>query len=304
MAPAFLIFLLFQVIPMSIFTPTSTQAQRNRHPHFSYHPMWRSLAWIVRAPLSMLNLEGKIVMFKLSNRTGGPRLGATIRIISPSSAKKDAAFLLSTLNAENCASNCNNILTTTSSRCNIPILYISLLTMTFIESFIILALYIPPTTCATQNLYVKDSLICLSLFMKGVALCASFDIRLVCSSQNGLLTFSECSKTAQPHNIYDYQYPVARRELFLSHNMEELQKWLRYFNWCVTFRIEALVRSLAIDIAEALELMPDVNRIVEEKGKEVAASMLGEFYSKTKHMLWNLDEEVNLCECFRKLGMR
>lgn len=49
------------------------------------------------------------------------------------------------------------------------------------------------------------------------------------------------------------------------------------FNWCVTFRIEALVGSLAIDIADVLELMPDSKRIAEEKGNGIDAP---KFYSK------------------------
>ena len=131
-----------------------------------------------------------------------------------------------------------------------------------------------------------------------VAPYASLAIRLVCCSPNDLLTFSNCSKAAQLHNIYDYEYPVVRRELFSSDKLEKLQKWLRYFNWSVTFQIEALVRSLAVDVAEALELMPYIKQIVETKGKDVAASMLRKFRSKAKYIFWNAGEEVNLRQCF------
>ena len=64
------------------------------------------------------------------------------------------------------------------------------------------------------------------------------------------------------------------------------------------------VRSLAIDIAEALECMFDVKRIVEGKGKGSAASMLRKFHSKAKHMLWNLDEEVIVNVFLSGKGMR
>lgn len=131
-----------------------------------------------------------------------------------------------------------------------------------------------------------------------VASYASLAIRLVCCSPNDLLTFSNCSKAAQLHNIYDYEYPVNRLGLFSSDKLEALQKWLRYFNWCVTFQIEALVRSMAIDVAEALELMPVVDQVVKTKGKEVAASMLRKFHSKAKHMFWDVEEEVDLRQCF------
>jgi len=33
---------------------------------------------------------------------------------------------------------------------------------------------------------------------------------------------SECNKTAQLHNMYDYECPVVRRELFSSDKMQEL----------------------------------------------------------------------------------
>ncbi|KAF8807563.1 RNA-directed RNA polymerase 2 [Phlegmacium glaucopus] len=131
-----------------------------------------------------------------------------------------------------------------------------------------------------------------------VAPYASLAIRLVCRSPNGLLTFSNCSKAAQIHNVYDYEYPVDRRGLFSSHKLEQLQDWLRHLNWCVTFQIEALVRSMAIDVAEALELIPDVMRIVKTKGKKVAASMLRKFGSKAKHLCWNVEEEFDLRQCF------
>jgi len=129
---------------------------------------------------------------------------------------------------------------------------------------------------------------------------ASLAIRLVCRSPDELLTFSNCSKVAQLHNVHDYEYPVVRRGLFSSDKLEKLQKWLRYFNWCVTFQIEALVRSMAVDVAEALELMPYVLRIVEAKGKEVAASMLRKFRSKAKNLSWNIavEEEFDLRQCF------
>lgn len=132
-----------------------------------------------------------------------------------------------------------------------------------------------------------------------VAPYASLAIRLVCHSPNDLLTFSDASKTAQLHcSIYDYEYPVAHRGLFSSDRLERLQKWLRHFNWSVTFQIEALVRNLAIDVAEALDLMPVVHKIVETKGKEVATAMLRKFRAKAKHMTSNVEEEADLRQCF------
>ena len=296
-------------------------------------------------PSATLDLGGKIVMFKPSNRPSGPR-SDVLKIIThlpymdpriSEERKKRAAQLDATTipisiiqfgwecrdqtfsieSEENCEGRCD--LTFDSERRELriklqqyPDNYIIAMRYSNIdyitahhylhqEPIIFLSLYTPPTY-ERDGKPLRQRLSYLPLpDHERVAPYASLAIRLVCSSLDGLLTFSKCSKTAQLHNIYDYEYPVARRELFSSDKLEKLQKWLRYFNWCVTFQIEALVRSLAVDIAEALELMLDVKQIVEAKGKEVAASMLRKFRSKAKHMSWNVDEEVNLRECFLDL---
>lgn len=293
-------------------------------------------------PLFALNLAGKIVMFKRSNHSSGPRTDVLETIIqrpymdpriSEERKKRTAQLDASTIpisiiqfgwecrdqmfsieSEEYCEGRC--YLTFDSERRELRIklqqypenyiiaikyshlIYITAHHYLDREPVIFLALHTPPTyERDTKPLRQRLSYLPLPDHER-VAPYASLAIRLVCSSPNELLTFSKCSKTAQLHNIYDFEYPVVRRELFSSDKLEKLQKWLRYFNWSVTFQIEALVRSLAVDIAEALELMPDIKQIVEAKGKEVAASMLRKFRPKVKHLSWNGDEEVNLRECF------
>ena len=173
------------------------------------------------------------------------------------------------------------------------------------EPTIFLSLNQPPAYECSENLNPQALRQRLSYLPipdhKRVAPYASLAIRLVCTSPNGLIAFSNCSKTAQLHNIYDYEYPVVRLGLFSSEKLERLQTWLRHFNWSVTFQIEALVRALAIDIEEALTLMPDIERIVATKGKKVAAAMLRKFGGKAKYKLWNVEEEVDLLQCFLSL---
>ena len=296
-------------------------------------------------PFSTLNLGGKIITFKSSNRTGGPRtdvletiihrpymdpkisedrrkrtaqldaITIPIRIIQFGWECRDETFSIES--EENCEDRCS--LTFDSERRELriklqqypenyiiamqysSIIYINAHHYLHREPVIFLSLYTPPTY-ERDGKPLRQRLSYLPFpNHERVAPYVSSAIRLVCSSPSGLLTFAKCSKTAQLHNIYDYEYPVAYRELFSSDKFEKLQKWLRHFNWCVTFQIEALTRSLAIDISEALELMPTVKQIVEVKGKEVAASMLRKFRPKAKQLSWNIDEEVNLRECFLEL---
>lgn len=136
---------------------------------------------------------------------------------SPSSPKKNVkgvVFLLSTPNAENCESNCNNILTPTSSRCNIR---------RSREPIIFLALHTPPTHERDAK-FLRQRLVLPLPDHERVASYAYLAIRLVCNSQNGLLTFTECSKTTHLYTTH--------RAFFIRQD-GRTPKWLWYFNWCI-----------------------------------------------------------------------
>ncbi|KAF8167941.1 RNA-directed RNA polymerase 2 [Crassisporium funariophilum] len=134
-----------------------------------------------------------------------------------------------------------------------------------------------------------------------VAPYASLVIRLVCASPHELQKFRRLSNVAQLHNLYDYEYHIEHRYLFSVGAMERLQTWLRRFNWAVAFQIESLVRSMVIDVTEAVELMPEIYRVVSSKGKTFAASTLRKFASHAKLLYWNVDEDIeqiSVLQCF------
>ncbi|KAF8973725.1 RNA dependent RNA polymerase-domain-containing protein [Flammula alnicola] len=134
-----------------------------------------------------------------------------------------------------------------------------------------------------------------------VAPYASLAIRLVCTSANDLQEFRRLSGAAQLHRISNYECPVERREIFSAPALEKLQGYLRRFNWCISFQIEALLRSMAVDVKEVLDLVPQIARVLNQKGKAFTAAMLPKFAARAK-IIWDEEEaqETNILQCFLK----
>jgi len=86
----------------------------------------------------------------------------------------------------------------------------------------------------------------------------SLSLRLVLSSNHELSEFRELCKVAQLHGLHNTEYLVDRRELFSAANLEEHQRRLQRFDWCVSFQIEALLRNLLVDAKEMLDLIPHI----------------------------------------------
>ena len=135
-----------------------------------------------------------------------------------------------------------------------------------------------------------------------VAPYASLAIRLVCASFDDLHRFRDLSLIAQLHNIQDYECPVVRRGLFSKVGMDELQDWQGRFDWSVSFQIEAIMRSMDVDVREMLDLMPEVERVVKANGKEYAAGLLRYFAPRARALFWNPIEEYegdqSVTQCF------
>jgi len=82
----------------------------------------------------------------------------------------------------------------------------------------------------------------------------SLAIRLIYGMQGDLRILCELIRIAHVQNIHDFEYPVVRRGIFSSANMNELHSWLSKLNCCVAFQEESLVRGLVVDIEEMLGL--------------------------------------------------
>ena len=185
MVPAFLVFPLFQLISMSIFTLAGLELMfwRRSHIFLAWTEELRKDARDALRSTQPLYLFGSVAIKR--------------SLSSPKKNVKDVVCLLSIPNAENCASNCSNMLTPTSLRCNIPLSVISPLTIFFIESQSSFSPYILPPTHERDAKSLRRILSYLPLPDHG-----RVTPRISChqiGSQNGLLTFSECSKTAQLH---------------------------------------------------------------------------------------------------------
>lgn len=133
-----------------------------------------------------------------------------------------------------------------------------------------------------------------------VAPYTSLALRVECTSLRDFRKFQELSKTAQLHGLSDLQYAIDRRGLFSATAIDEFEKHLRRFNWCVAFQLVALVRNMCVDVKEMLGLIPHITRLVEAKGKGYTSLLLRHFGTRARNFFWAPDdvEEKTIEECF------
>ncbi|KAJ3516786.1 hypothetical protein NLJ89_g906 [Agrocybe chaxingu] len=130
-----------------------------------------------------------------------------------------------------------------------------------------------------------------------VAPYASLAIRLVCRSAADLAQFRRLCNQARLRKPTDDEYPTAKRDLFSSFALEQLQTYLRQFNWCVSFQIESIMRQMAVDTKEMLSLIPYIIQATESKGRTFAASLLRKFKDQVRIMFAD-DDGGDVVRCF------
>ncbi|KAG5654750.1 hypothetical protein H0H81_003758 [Sphagnurus paluster] len=156
---------------------------------------------------------------------------------------------------------------------------------------------IPPTTPRTR----------LSALPIGnhaeVAPYTSLAIRLICHSRRDLSKFRDIGRQAQFHRITAIECYVERRGLFSSAVQEQVERWLRRLNWCISFQLVSLIRSLSIDMMELLSLRPHIVDLVKGKGKQYVASMLRDFGPQARQLFWSDPEaeDQSLLDCFSRV---
>ncbi|RDB29625.1 RNA-dependent RNA polymerase 1 [Hypsizygus marmoreus] len=135
-----------------------------------------------------------------------------------------------------------------------------------------------------------------------VAPYASLAVRLICSSPRDMSKFLDLAKAVRLHSISDLVCQVDHRGLFSAAAVEELEDWLRRLNWCISFQIESLVRSLSVDIKEMLTLLPRIRQLIGVKGKHYMSLMLRHFAPRARELFWDpYDDEAEretIEQCF------
>ena len=128
----------------------------------------------------------------------------------------------------------------------------------------------------------------------------SLSLRLVLRSSHELSKFRVLCKVAQLHGIHNTEYLVDRRELFSAAKLEEIQRLIQRFDWCVSFQIEALLRNLLVDAKEMLELIPHIQTLVQNEREDYTSSMLRYFSLRAKEFCLTPDEvqAETIEECF------
>ncbi|CAA7266596.1 unnamed protein product [Cyclocybe aegerita] len=130
-----------------------------------------------------------------------------------------------------------------------------------------------------------------------VAPYASLAIRLVCRSTADLAQFRRLCNQAHLRKPTDDEYPTAKRDLFSSFALEQLQTYLRQFNWCISFQIESIMRQMAVDTREMLSLIPYIIQATRSKGRTFAASLLRKFKDRVRIMFID-DDGGDVVRCF------
>lgn len=133
---------------------------------------------------------------------------------------------------------------------------------------------------------------------------ASLAIRLVCKSSNDIKMFRRLGKTAQLPEPQDFGYTVEYRDLFSAFKLAALEEWLPSLDFQVAFQVEALIRSLVVDLQELLHLQHDINRLVREQGNSYTSAFLRHFRSQVQMLYWEYNDseesKESVQQCFKR----
>lgn len=113
----------------------------------------------------------------------------------------------------------------------------------------------------------------------------SLSIRLVCNSRDDIRNFREFARDAHcPVN--DFSHPIERRQLLSPPRRAQYDIWIHRLPWLVAFRVEALLRSWYLNMAELLTLRDSIDQVLLERGVDYTVAVLREFYSWAAHLFW------------------
>ncbi|EKM60969.1 uncharacterized protein PHACADRAFT_168316 [Phanerochaete carnosa HHB-10118-sp] len=135
-------------------------------------------------------------------------------------------------------------------------------------------LLLPGSATRNRWSYFEDSQIPFTPFV-------STAIRLACRNPEDLALYHNLCHHAHVQ-VDDYLYPVEYRELFAPDVQESYKAWVKGLPWRVAFQVEALVRSILIDMKEALGLRAKISRMLRAKGEAHAALFLRHFATQAK----------------------
>ncbi|KAI5122595.1 hypothetical protein M0805_004810 [Coniferiporia weirii] len=128
-------------------------------------------------------------------------------------------------------------------------------------------------------------------------------VRLLCDSGPDYQNFIDSWKITQAHfPILRSNYSVERRELFSSHILNELNKWLEHLEWPAAFHCDALVRNGITDPRELLSLRSDVQDMLLRRGRNYSAGFL-RFLRVELQALWysaGSQSRESIQECFQR----
>ena len=136
-----------------------------------------------------------------------------------------------------------------------------------------------------------------------VAPYASLAIRLVCHTSSDVIEFRKMARLAGLTEPQDFDYPLEYRRIFSRANLYRLQSWLEMLDFEVAFQVEALTRSLVLDVQEMLSLRDCIDDLVLSEGPEYTSALLRSFSVQVRKLFWEYNESKELKEtveqCFQ-----
>lgn len=115
-----------------------------------------------------------------------------------------------------------------------------------------------------------------------VAPFTSLAIRLVLPSNDSLHQFHYLARLINLSRLQDYACRVDRRGRFSQEVMDQYEAWLPRLSWQVSYQVASIVLDLSVDVKEMLEILPLVEDMLQEKGREHSAALLRDFKNRVK----------------------
>lgn len=157
----------------------------------------------------------------------------------------------------------------------------------------------PPPRTKLSHLPIPDH--------ERVAPFTSLVIRVICASYQDLERFRKQCEADRFRRVEDYEYRIVHRGLFSATAMTTVQWALDELDWPVAFQLEALLRGMAIDYVEAIQLIPEIYETVKSRGKLFTTIAIRNFKDKVKAYFHNEDDDgasFNIVEFFRQTAIQ
>lgn len=135
------------------------------------------------------------------------------------------------------------------------------------------------------------------------AYCAAYTslaIRLVCRSREDLSKFRTLCRTASISAPNDDVPQYSRQNLFTNSCLDTYRSWLTELPWPIAFQVDSLTFGRYLDVAETLQLQPDIARYLQQHGVEETGALLRHFAGEARDLGYSTNDAEDIQACFTR----